>query len=125
MRHERDTTRSEGVYCQWETYPLGVSAFRTRLLTIERVCGDGSVQHVTCTPEEADIIYDAIAKERHPNRDEELHQAWNAALTANANYIREQGRVMKLAAELERMTRERDEVRTQAELWRAPAEAAD
>lgn len=110
---ERDTTRSEGVYCEWGTYPLGVSAFRTRLLTIERVCGDASVQRIICTPEESDIIFDAIAQERHPNRDEELHMAWNAALQANANYLLEQSRAAKLASELEALARERDLLRAE------------
>lgn len=56
--------RAEGVYCFWETYPPQLHAFTARLLTIERVNGNGTVDRLSCTDEEADVVAAAIAAER-------------------------------------------------------------
>jgi hypothetical protein len=49
---KRDTTRAEGVYPRWDTYPQK-SVLDRNILIVERVHGDCTVTEFSCTRNEA------------------------------------------------------------------------
>jgi hypothetical protein len=55
--------RPEGSYPEWITYPPEPLAGATRMLKIERVAGDGTVNAVTITRAEAWDLFDFLADE--------------------------------------------------------------
>lgn len=56
-------SRSEGVYCKWESYPPN-SGLIDNILVIERVNGDNSISSFTCARSESKSILEFLQKEQ-------------------------------------------------------------
>jgi hypothetical protein len=55
--------RPEGIYCRWETYPPEGGPDSSRLLTIERVTGNATVEKIICTTDESVVVMESVAEE--------------------------------------------------------------